>query len=47
MQPDKVRKGLTGDVRPSLKLEVKASQLERGGWGSIQAKKLKSKGTKC
>lgn len=28
MQPDKVRKGLTGDVRPSLKLEVKASRLE-------------------
>lgn len=45
MQPDKVRKGLT-DVRPSLKLEVKASQLEHGGEVSIQAQKIKSKGTK-
>ena len=30
MQLGKVRKGLTGDVRPSLKQEVKASQLEHG-----------------
>lgn len=48
----KVRKGLTGDVRPSLKLEVKASQLEHGaevkGWEeAVQAKELTSKDTKC
>lgn len=36
MQLDKVRKSLTGDVRPSLKLEVKASQLEHEVWVRVE-----------